>query len=93
KFYGPAAGPMKDYFMAMEDSMQRWNGCASYGLQGVSGLKVIGPKVFTPTVMRRMGDSLAEAERLAAGDDTFAKRVAMARQMYTETQESLTAIK
>ncbi len=93
KFYGHAAAPMRDYFMAMEKSMQDWNGCASYGLQGVSGLKVIGPKIFTPEVMSRMGTNLEQAERLVAGDETLVKRVAMARQMYVETQEALKTIK
>jgi hypothetical protein len=93
KFYGPAAAPMRDYFMAMEKSMQDWNGCASYGLQGVSGLKVVGPKIFTPEVMARMGTCLEQAERLVAGDETPAKRVALARRMYTETQEALKTIK
>ena len=92
RFYGPAAAPMRDYFMAMERSMQRWNGCVSYGLQGVTGLKVIGPKVFTPEVMARMGASLEQAERLAAGDETFAKRVGLARRMYGETQQGLETI-
>jgi hypothetical protein len=89
KFYGPAAVAMKGYFMTMEEAMQAWNGCASYGLQGVSGLKVVGREVFTPEVMRRMGARLAEAERLSAGDETVAQRVAMARRMYAETEEAL----
>ncbi len=92
KFYGPAAAPMRDYFMAMERSMQRWDGCVSYGLQGVTGLKVIGPKIFTPEVMARMGASLERAERLAGGDETFAKRVGLARRMYDETQQGLETI-
>ena len=92
KFYGPAAKPMKEYFMAMEQSMQDWNGCASYGLQGVAGLKVIGPKIFTPEVMSRMGASLEQAEKVTAGNDILTKRVAMARQMYNETKEALTVI-
>ena len=92
KFYGPAAAPMRDYFMAMERSMQQWNGCVSYGLQGVTGLKVIGPEVFTPEVMASMGASLKRAERLAAGEETFAKRVALARRMHGETQQGLETI-
>ena len=39
KFYGPASKPAKDFYMCMERSMEQWNGCASYGLQGVTGLK------------------------------------------------------
>ena len=92
KFYGPAAAPMRDYFMAMERSMQRWNGCVSYGLQGVTGLKVIGPKVFTPEVMARMRASLERAELLTVGDETLAKRVGLARRMYGETQQVLETI-
>jgi hypothetical protein len=93
KFYGPAAKPMQDYFTAMEQSMQQWNGCASYGLLGVSGLRVVGPKVFTPATIERMQSALEEAERLAAQDATLAARVAMARKMYDETQESLKTIR
>ncbi|MBM3890060.1 MAG: DUF4838 domain-containing protein, partial [Verrucomicrobia bacterium] len=93
KFYGPAAAPMRDYFMAMEHSMQGWNGCASYGLQGTTGMKVLAPKVFSPEVMARMGTCVERAERLVASDETLAKRVAMARRMYAETQEALKGIK
>jgi len=93
KFYGPAAKPMADYFMAMEQSMQAWNGCASYGLQGVSGLRVVGPKIFTPQAIERMLASLEEAERLTTEDEILSKRVAMARKMYRETQEALGKIK
>jgi hypothetical protein len=93
KFYGRAAKPMADYFAAMEQSMQAWNGCASYGLQGVGGLRVVGPKVFTPPVMQRMRVSLEEAERLTAEDRIHSKRVALARKMYQETEEALKKIK
>jgi len=93
KFYGPAASPMKDYFMAMEQSMQNWNGCASYGLQGVGGLKVIGPKIFNPDTMQRMQAALEKAEQQTAKDKTHAARVAMARKMYTEIQQALKQIK
>ena len=92
KFYGPAAAPMRDYFMAMERSMQRWDGCVSYGLQGVTGMKVIGPKIFTPEVTAGMGASLERAERLASGDDTLAERVGLARRMHAETREALNQI-
>jgi hypothetical protein len=93
KFYGPAAKPMEDYFMAMEQSMQQWNGCASYGLQGVSGLRVVGPKVFTPAVMGQMQSSLEEAEGLTTGDETLSARVAMVRKMLDETGAALEGIK
>ncbi|MEA3225810.1 MAG: hypothetical protein U9Q07_07645, partial [Planctomycetota bacterium] len=60
---------------------------------GVSGLKVVGPNIFTPEVMRQMGDSLDKAEHLCAGNENLSRRIAMIRQMYTETEESLAAIK
>jgi hypothetical protein len=92
KFYGPAADPAKDYFMAMEESMQEWNGCVSYGLTGVAGIREIGPKIFTPEVMEKMGKSLASAERLSSYDETSSRRVALMRQMYEETKVSLKEI-
>ena len=92
KFYGPAAVPAKDYFMTMEKSMQDWNKCVSYGIQGVSGLKVVGPKIFTPSVMERMEQSLASSERLSTDDETVSRRVAMIRKMFDETEEALKKI-
>jgi hypothetical protein len=89
KFYGPAVAPMREYFMGMDRSLEQWNGCVSYGLQGVTGLKVIGPKIFTPEVMAQMGSHLEQAEQLAKGDETLAKRVGLARRMYDETRQSL----
>ena len=91
KFYGPAATPMKEYFMTMEKAMQDWNGCSSYGLPDSAGEKV-GPKIFTPEVMKKMLSCLVEAERLSSGDETIARRVGMVRKMYTETEESLATI-
>ena len=93
KFYGPASKPIKSYFLAMEQSMQDWNGCASYGLQGVSGLRVVGPKIFTPETMQHMQAGLEEAERLTAGDEIHSARVAMIRKMFDETQQSLKNMK
>jgi hypothetical protein len=89
KCYGPAAEVMKEYFMTMEQSMETWNGCASYGLYGVRGLKDIGPKIFTPRVMQHMGACLTEAERVSGDDPTLGERVGMVRQMYEETSEEL----
>jgi hypothetical protein len=89
KFYGPAAKPAKDYFMTMEKAMQDWNGCASYGLQGVGGLRSIAPKIFLPPVMGKMGQDITLAEKLSTGDKTFSGRVAMMRKAYTDTGEAL----
>lgn len=91
KFYGPAAVPMKDYFMTMERAMQSWNGCSSYGFPDSAGGKV-GLKIFKPKVMEKMLTCLEQAEKLSIGDETIAKRVGMARRMYTETEESLATV-
>jgi hypothetical protein len=93
KFYGPASAPVKDFFMAMEKSMQEWNGCASYGLQGVEGLKVIGPKIFTPAVMDKMAKDVSDAERKSSGNGSASKRVAMVRKVFGDTEEALKKIK
>ncbi len=92
KFYGPAAEPMKRYFTGLEQAMQDWNGCASYGLRGTTGLQGLGKNVFTPEVMAKLGACLAEAEGISNTDQIAGKRVMMARQMYIETQEALAAI-
>jgi hypothetical protein len=92
KFYGPAARPMRQFFFAMEQSMKAWNGCASYGLQGVGGLRVVGPKIFTPQVMEQMRSCLEEAEILTKDDETHSQRVAMARKMYQETRQAVRKI-
>jgi hypothetical protein len=92
KFYGPAAAPMRDYFMGLERALQDWNGCASYGLQGVTGMRNIGPKVFTPKVMDSLRLSLEQGERLAAGDARCVDRVGLVRRMHTETTQALERI-
>jgi hypothetical protein len=89
KFYGPAAAPMRAYFMGLEDAMQSWNGCASYGLRGTTGLEGLGRNVFTAEVMAKLGASLVEAEGIVADEEPYRERVAMARKMYTETEEAL----
>jgi hypothetical protein len=91
-FYGPASKPMHDYIMTMEESMENWNGCASYGLGGVSELAFIGLKVFTPPVMGKMESRLKEAERLAAKDTLIARRVGLTRQAFEDTKKSLVEI-
>jgi hypothetical protein len=87
KFYGPSASPMKDFYMAGEKSMQDWNGCSSYGLQGVNPR--MGIKIFTPELLVKMQNSVVEAERLSKGNKIFARRVAMARRIYDETDKSV----
>jgi hypothetical protein len=87
KFYGPAAAPMKEFFMAMEKSMQDWNGCSSYGLQGVR--PEMGIKIFTPELLGKMEQCVTRAEKLSENDPVCSKHVAMARRVYNETSESL----
>lgn len=92
KFYGTAAAPAKEFFLTMEKAMQDWNGCVSYGLQGVAGLRAIGPKIFTTSVMERMEQSLISVETLSANDETALRRAAMLRKLFDETEEALKKI-
>ena len=85
--------------MTMEKAMQDWNGCISYGLQGVDirgvagiGVKMTGPKIYTPEVMKHLEESLLRAEGLASKDETLSRRVGMIRKMYGETKDALKAI-
>jgi hypothetical protein len=89
KFYGPASVPMKDFFMIMEKSMQEWNGCASYGLYGVGGLKIIALDILKPAVTAQMEKDLAKAEQLTANDFTSAERVGMVRKAFDVSMQEL----
>lgn len=93
KFYGPAAKPMKDFFMSMETSMQDWNGCVSYGLQGTDKIRLIGLQIFTDPVMQKIGGDIALAEKLSSKDAVAAKHVAMMKKVYEETKTALVTIK
>ena len=99
KCYGPAASPVREHYMTMEKAMQDWNGCISYGLQGVDirgvagiGVKMTGPKIYTPEVMKHLEESLLRAEGLTSKDETLSRRVGMIRKMYGETKDALKAI-
>ena len=92
KFYGPAAAPMRDYFMTMESGMEDWNGCISYGITDVDFTGIM-PKIFTPKIMQRMLNCVGKAERLVAGEEVFSQRVAMVRRMNDETSDALTKIR
>jgi hypothetical protein len=87
KFYGPSAIPMKNFYMAIEKSMQDWNGCSSYGLQGVNPR--MGIKIFTRELLVEMRNNIVEAERLSSGNEIYSRRVAMARRVYEETDRSV----
>lgn len=89
KFYGKAAEPAKDFFMTMEKAMQDWNGCASYALQGVPGLRKIAPDVFKPAVIERMGLDADKAVKLASGNAADLKRAAMLKTVFDETKVAL----
>ena len=91
RFYGPAAAPMHAFFRKMEDAMQTWDGCVSYGLMGESGesFGAFMTDVLTPPVLARMEEHLSHAERLTAGNERLAPRVALARRMLDETQQDL----
>jgi hypothetical protein len=61
--------------------MQDWNGCASYGLYGVAGIRNIGPLVFIPAVMGKTGQAVAQAEKLAAKHEKASGKAASLRQV------------
>ncbi len=100
KFYGPAASPAKNYFLTMEKAMQEWNGCISYGLQGVDvngvagvGIRTTAPKIYTSSVMEILERNLLLAEKFSSSTEVSARRVAMIRRMHQETKEALAMIR
>lgn len=92
KFYGPASAPIKVYFLTMEKSMQDWNKCVSYGIQGVAGLKGIGPEIFNQETMKIMDQNLIQAEREVVNDLLYSGRVAMIRRIHEETREVIKGV-
>jgi hypothetical protein len=92
KFYGPAAIPAREYYMTMEKAMIDWNGCASYGIYGVPGLKDIAPLAFTPEVLKKMEQFVIEAEKSVAGNAKASKQAALLRRAFNETVESINKI-
>lgn len=85
KFYGPAAEPMRAYFMTLEKAYTDYNGCISYGLKRA---EAIASDIFTPAVMQEL-EQHVNAARQAADTDVIKQRVAMAEQTLAETKESV----
>ncbi len=85
KFYGPAAEPMRAYFMTLEKAYTDYNGCISYGLKSAPR---IAADIFTPAVMQEL-EQHVNAARQAADTDVIKQRVAMAEQTLAETKESV----
>jgi len=67
-----------------------WNGCSSYGLQGVR--PEMGIKIFTPELIEKMSQCISMAEKLAANDPVHLKRVGMGRRVFEETTKYLGSI-
>jgi len=74
KFYGPAAEPMRAHFEILEDAYES----SDYHTGNVFDI----PKILTPAVMGRMGDTLRQAEQLAPAGSVYADRVKMMRMAY-----------
>jgi hypothetical protein len=72
KFYGPAAGPMADYWNAI---LKAWNDTIVTEHE-----HFVIPAIYTPELVTKLRGSLAGAEKLAAGQDKLvAERVKFAR--------------
>lgn len=71
KFYGPAAVPMRTHLETVEDAYAS----ADYHTGNVFDV----PKILTPAVMRRMRETLEQAEERAPADSIYADRVKMMR--------------
>jgi hypothetical protein len=85
KFYGPASGPMRDYFMTLERAYTDYDGCISYGLQAAPR---IAHDIFTPAIMEELEEHLTAAQAVAEGD-VIKQRVALAEQMLNETRTAV----
>jgi hypothetical protein len=69
KFYGPAAEPMKAYWLGIDQATARLK-CHSGGFYGLAA-------VYTPQFVRECESRLAEAQASAGKESIYAERVAM----------------
>jgi hypothetical protein len=81
-FYGPAEQPMRQYWEAWETAMSKQD------CQGNNWLAM-----FNPDLMKRTGQLLDEAEKLAAGNDKVTKRLALNRIGYRYTQSYVSMLR
>ena len=83
-FYGPAAVPMRAHFDRLEDAYRQ----ADFHTGNVFDI----PHILTADVMAELGESLHQAEQLAAGNAVIAQRVELTRVGYDFGQASLKMI-
>jgi hypothetical protein len=69
KFYGPAAAPMKAYWLGIDEATAKLE-CHSGGFYGLSA-------VYTPEFIRACQSRLAKAKEAAKDDKIYSQRVAM----------------
>ena len=83
-FYGPAAVPMKDFF----DSIERnWGKIAANAVETPMGPKTVYPSelvlwgsIYTPAELKRLTALFDRAEKLAAKDAVYLKRIKFVRE-------------
>ncbi len=69
KFYGPAAGPMKAYWMGIDEATKKLE-CHSGGFYGLAS-------AYSPDFVRACESRLAKAKEAAGAEGSYAERVAM----------------
>jgi hypothetical protein len=69
KFYGPAAGPMRAYWLGIDEATAKLE-CHSGGFYGLAA-------AYTPEFCRACESRLKQAAEAAKGDAVYAERVAM----------------
>lgn len=74
RMYGPAAAPMKKHFEIIENAYI--NG------DFYTGNVFDVPKIITPEIRKQLGQTLAQAEKLAKGNEKVAARVDIVRLAY-----------
>ncbi len=77
--YGPAAAPMKEYFLLLDDAWGRMDG--RIGLFA-DGMHVAAKMLRDDAVRKKAGDLLADAERLAASDARSLRNVLREKALY-----------
>ena len=89
KCYGPSSKPVESFFMTLESAIQKWNQCASYGLQGVDNFGEMGLEIYKPSVLNKLEKSLSLALKLAQKDQTVLMRVKKLSAAFEETRIAL----
>jgi hypothetical protein len=69
KFYGPAAGPMKAYWVGIDEATAKLD-CHSGGFYGLAA-------AYTPEFCRACASRLRQAAEVAKGEKVYAERVVM----------------